>query len=119
MRKNIFVICIIITICGFIRCKNNHQGSEVSITYNKETIEINDTLLVELRIQHSETILPRFYIIANKDTILLPYDQEKDCGLFKAIGKRSGRVQYNGFVSVVEKNGQKKTESFEIIYNVK
>ncbi len=99
-------------------CKEYANNSKVVIVPKSDTIKINDTFEAELFIAHKDSFLPNFYIVNKEDTFLLPFDEVKNCAVFKAVGRKYGNSVYFGFVNYKNQEGTELKENFEIDYFV-
>jgi len=100
-------------------CNKSLSDSNVLIKPKNDTIKIDEIYETELHVASIDSILPNFYIVSHKDTFLLPFDEEKECAVFKAVGRKKGKVLYKGYVKYIDKKGIEKEQDFQIEYFVR
>jgi len=101
-----------------LSCTTN-KTDEVKIVLDKSKVQEGETITARLYVEHNDSINPEFYIITNQDTASIPVDDnDNNCGVFKAVGRRLGNNEYNGFVEFVDKNNIEQKYTFTIKYSV-
>jgi hypothetical protein len=117
MKK--YVLLFLFTFGIFSSCIKTSVQSEVVIKTDKDTIGINEIYTAKLLVNHTDSVFPVFYIVNKKDTFILPFDENENCGVFKSIGRVEGKKDYKGFVVFINKLEEKMKKDFEISFFVK
>ncbi len=115
--KNSFIILFLFLILN--SCNENVSDSKVLIKSINDTIKIDEIYEAELYVVYTDSILPNFYVGSNKDTFLLPFDEKKKCAVFKAVGRKKGKMSYKGYVMYLNQEGIEKKQNFQIEYFVR
>jgi hypothetical protein len=115
MRKNVFFIVMCLTLNS---CFSNSHN-DVVIKANSDTVSIGTRYIAELYVSYQPPVSPSFFIIKDRDTIQLPFDTNKKCAIYRAVGGKPGEKICNGYVEYVTLKGDRKKETFSIKFYVK
>ena len=115
--KNSFIILLLFLILN--SCNENVSDSNVLIKSINDTIKIDEIYEAELYVVYTDSILPNFYVGSNRDTFLLPFDENKKCAVFKAVGRKKGKMSYEGYVKYINQEGIERKQNYQIEYFVK
>ncbi|MCD6565133.1 MAG: hypothetical protein J7K53_04240 [Bacteroidales bacterium] len=116
MKKSFVILFLFLLLNS---CNENVSDSNVLIKSKNDTIKIDEIYEAELYVVYTDSILPNFYVGSKKDTFLLPFDEKKKCAVFKAVGRKNGKMSYEGYVKFVNQEGFEKKQNFQIEYFVR
>src|SRR6056297_1539885 len=110
MMKNIFII--VTSLILFIGCIKE----SIRIETKKNVINDGETYTAKIYAPiYDSTIFPRYFIIQNNiDTHRLITDNNKGCGIFRAVGYKDGQTKYVGFAEYINKEGEYEKKEFAI-----
>ena len=115
--KNSFIILFLFLILN--SCNDNVSDLNVLIKSINDTIKIDEIYEAELYVVYTDSILPNFYVGYNRDTFLLPFDEKKKCAVFKAVGRKKGKMSYEGYVKYINQEGIERKQNYQIEYFVR
>ena len=115
--KNSFIILFLFLI--LYSCNESVSDSNVLIKSKNDTIEIDEIYKAELFVVYIDSILPNFYIASNRDIFILPFDERKKCAVFKAVGRKKGKMSYEGYVKYINQECIERKQNFQIKYFVR
>ncbi|NOQ26260.1 MAG: hypothetical protein GQ564_12925 [Bacteroidales bacterium] len=116
MKRNIILFILLMIL---VSCAEKKEINPVIIKTPNDTIHIDQRYEAELIVPYNDSILPNFSIVIEEDTFLVPYDEERDCGVFRTVGRELGKTIYSGFVVYMDEKSKMQKFDYEIIFYVK
>lgn len=98
--------------------ERKENNNPVIIKTSNDTIQIDQRYEAQLIVPYNDSILPSFSIVIEEDTFLVPFDEERQCGVFRTVGREYGKTIYNGFVVYMDEKYKMHKFDFEIIFYV-
>jgi hypothetical protein len=92
--------------------------TSISIISNSDTVKINELFNANIYVSFDDSVIPELTMFYERDTFLIPFDQAKGCGVFKAIARYPGNNTYKGTVNYINKEGYRNKEYFTISFFV-
>jgi hypothetical protein len=117
-NKTLFVL-LLIFIINSLSCSNESYRTNLRIEKSKDTLKIDEPITVRFYLDNfNELKQPNFHIIGAYDTLMLPFDDKLNCGIFKGHYSKTGEKKYYGFVEFMNKKGNLNRENFEFSFLV-
>lgn len=110
---------LIVFILILLSCSDKKVRSEIRINSNLDTVNIDEPFIAYLHLDNYKNELPEFFIIWQRDTIRLAFNDTIKSAIFNATSHNSGTKIYNGFAQYTDSIGREKKESFAITFVVR
>lgn len=110
---------LIVFILILLSCSDNKVRTEIRINSNHDTVNIDEPFIAYLHLDNYKNELPEFFIIGQRDTIGLVFNDTIKSAIFNATSHNSGTKIYNGFAQYTDSLGREKKDSFTITFLVR
>jgi hypothetical protein len=106
----------ILIVLAMYSCSVSEGRQGIMIKSEKDTVFLGERYRAEIYVNHKDSIFPKFGIIRGNKSVLIPVDYDKDCAVFCAVARDTGKIIYEGFVEYVDNEDINRKEDFVIVF---